>query len=152
MGFKFSKNHRKIIRICLLLFQNNGKISAKIFALFENFQVVFSSPDLSSFDISLLSRSCNPLPSQVEKLGTLETLGPDFNIIHFLTSHTVDGGSQLSVWYSVHEPRLRGVPEHIILIYFENALSAKNSVLQSMENKFYTLYRFLSDKLLMSRA
>ena len=36
--------------------------------------------------------------------------------------------------------------------YFENALSAKNSVLQSMENKFYTLYRFLSDKLLMSRA
>lgn len=88
----------------------------------------------------------------MEKLGTLETLGPDFNIIHFVTSHTVDGGSQLSVWYSVHEPRLRGVPEHIILIYFENALSAKNSVLQSMENKFNTLHRFISDKLLMSRA
>ena len=56
-------------------------------------------------------------------------------------------GSQLSV----HEPRLRGVPEHIILICFENALSAKNSVLQSMENKFNTLHRFISDKLLMSR-
>lgn len=88
MRFKFSENHRKIIRISLLLFQNNGKISTKIFVLFNNwkFSSLFSSSDLSSSYVSLLSRCCNPLPSQVEKLGTLETLGPEFNIIHFVSS------------------------------------------------------------------